>query len=113
MTAEETRNEAKQLLAAAARGQDPAEDRRRALRAPTVAQLAALYVKRHAQPGKKTAIADESMLRRYIVPAFGARKVEAITRSDVARLHHDLRRPLGRALTRRRPVGRSGRPCRS
>ncbi len=90
MTAEEARNEAKQLLAAAARGQDPAEERRRALRVPTVAQLAALYVKRHAQPGKKTAIADESMLRRYIVPAFGARKVEAITRGDVARLHHDL-----------------------
>ena len=90
MTADEARDEAKQLLAAAARGQDPAEDRRRALRAPTVAQLAALYLKRHAQPGKKTAIADESMLRRYIVPAFGARKVEAITRGDVARLHHDL-----------------------
>jgi integrase len=30
------------------------------------------------------------MLLRYILPAFGARKVEAITRGDVARLHHDL-----------------------
>ncbi|HEV3073406.1 MAG TPA: tyrosine-type recombinase/integrase [Thermoanaerobaculia bacterium] len=90
MTAEEARDEAKQLLAAAARGQDPAEDRHRALRAPTVAQLAALYLERHARPRKKTAIADESMLRRYVLPAFGARKVEAITRGDVARLHHEL-----------------------
>jgi integrase len=90
MTADEARDEAKQLLAAAARGQDPAEDRHRALRAPTVAQLAALYLERHARPRKKTAIADESMLRRYILPAFGARKVEAITRGDVARLHHEL-----------------------
>ena len=90
MTADEARDEAKQLLAAAARGQDPAEERHRALRAPTVAQLAALYLERHARPRKKTAIADESMLRRYILPAFGARKVEAITRGDVARLHHEL-----------------------
>jgi integrase len=90
MTADEARDEAKQLLAAADRGQDPAEDRHRALRAPTVAQLAALYLERHAQPGKKTAIADESMLRRYVLPAFGTSKVEAITRGDVARLHHDL-----------------------
>ncbi len=77
-------------FAAAARGQDPAEDRHRALRAPTVAQLAALYLERHARPRKKTAIADESMLRRYVLPAFGARKVEAITRRDVAWLHHEL-----------------------
>jgi len=90
MTAEEARAEAKQLLAAAERGQDPAEDRRRALRAPTVAQLAALYLERHARPRKKTAIADESMLRRYILPALGTKKVEAITQHDVAQLHHDL-----------------------
>jgi integrase len=90
LTADEARNQAKQLLAAAARGQDPAEERHLALRAPTVAQLAALYVERHARPRKKTAIADESMLRRYILPAFGTRKVEAITAGDVARLHHAL-----------------------
>src|ERR1700692_1832043 len=90
MTADEARDEAKQLLAAAARGQDPAEERHRALRAPTVAQLAALYLERHARPRKKTAIADESMLRRYILPAFGARKVEALTRGDVAGPHHAL-----------------------
>jgi integrase len=90
LTAEEARDEAKQLLAAAARGQDPAEERHRALHAPTVAQFAALYLERHARPRKKTAIADESMLRRYILPAFGTKKVEAITRGDVAKLHHDL-----------------------
>jgi integrase len=90
MTADEARDEAKQLLAAAPRGEDPAEERHRALRAPTIAQLAALYLERHARPRKKTAIADESMLRRYVLPAFGSQKVEAITRADVARLHHEL-----------------------
>ena len=90
LTADEARDQAKQLLAAAARGQDPAEERHLALRAPTVAQLAALYVERHARPRKKTAIADESMLRRYVLPAFGTRKVDAITAGDVARLHHAL-----------------------
>jgi integrase len=90
LTAEEARDEAKQLLAAAARGQDPAEERHQVLRAPTVAQLAALYLERHARPRKKTVVADESMLRRYVLPAFGSKKVEAITRGDVARLHHDL-----------------------
>ncbi len=90
LTAEQARDQAKQLLAAAARGQDPAEERHRALRAPTVAQLAALYVERHARPRKKTAVADESMLRRYILPAFGTKKVDAITAADVARLHHAL-----------------------
>jgi integrase len=90
LTPDEARDEAKQLLAAAARGQDPAEERHVALRAPTVAELAALYLERHAKPRKKTAGADESMLRRYILPAFGTKKVEAITAGDVARLHHAL-----------------------
>jgi integrase len=90
LTPDEARREAQQLLAAAARGDDPAEERHRALRAPTVADLAALYLERHARPRKKTAIADESMLRRYVLPAFGTKKVEAVTAEDAARLHHSL-----------------------
>src|SRR6202163_1493562 len=47
LTADEAKDEAKRLLAAAARGQDPAEERHRALRAPTVAQLGASNPCRH------------------------------------------------------------------
>jgi hypothetical protein len=90
MTPEEARKAAQQVLAAVSRGEDPTEERHLALRAPTVAQLASLYLDRHARPRKKTAIADESMLRRYVLPAFGSKKVEAIKAADVARLLHSL-----------------------
>jgi integrase len=92
-TAEQARSQAQQLLAAVARGENPAE--RKATRAdePTVDQLAARYLAEHAKLKKKPkSIADdEQKLKTHIQPLLGARKVASMTREDVARLHHKLR----------------------
>lgn len=91
-TAEQARAQAQQLLAAVARGENPAE--RKASRAdePTVYHLAARYLVEHAPKKKPRSVADDRQkLDTYILPDLGARKVASITREDVASLHHKLR----------------------
>jgi integrase len=50
------------------------------------------FPRRHARPKKKprSIEKDEALLRLYILPALGSRKLAAITAADVARLHRDL-----------------------
>ena len=61
-------------------------------RAPTVAEFAVQYMELHARPKKKPKGADKdaALLRVYILPALGSRKLAAITAADIARLHRDL-----------------------
>ena len=63
--------------------------------APTVEELAELYLDGHARKNKRaTSVArDEGMLRYDILPAFGTRKAEGIQRADVREL---LRRIVDR-----------------
>jgi integrase len=92
LTPEEARRMARQLLAAVERGEDPTQDLQDNRRAPTVAEFAVQYMELHARPKKKprSVEKDEAILRLYIVPVLGARKLSAITAADVARLHRDL-----------------------
>jgi integrase len=91
LTPEEARQEAKQKLAAAAKGEDPTEDRKQKRQAETVAEFAVLYMERHAKVGKKSWQADERRLRRYILPDFGQRPLAEVTRTDVAKLYQRIR----------------------
>jgi integrase len=52
----------------------------------TVARLADDYIERHAKPNKRTWREDANTLRREIVPAWGERRAEEITRRDINRL---------------------------
>src|SRR5215207_6545961 len=76
LTFEQAKRQARALLADAARGQDPVEDRRRSRKAPTVADLAADYLAHHAVPKKrpKSVRDDRSMLDCIIVPKLGSKK---------------------------------------
>jgi integrase len=87
------RQEAMEILTAAGKGGDPAEARDRARHAPTVAELAARYLEEHAGPKKKprSAAMDRRNIERYINPALGRLRADALTRQDVASLHHSLR----------------------
>ena len=73
-----------------ARGLDPAvpaiEQRRTERAAPTVDHLVGQYLELYARPRKKSADRDEALLRRNVLPAWGAHKAAAIRRSDVAAL---------------------------
>jgi len=69
-------------------GEDPAGERQAAKRAPTdtVAVLAADYLKKHARKFKKSADADEWLLDKRVLPAWGDRSVRGLTRRDIRAL---------------------------
>lgn len=104
LTAEEARREARLILAEVERGNDPAEVRSTARKAPTLAELCGRYVSEHAMEHKKAAsiAADERNIRNHVVPILGSLKVAAVTRADIDR----LRRTVREGKTRRRePLG--------
>jgi len=65
---------------------DPLEERQKATRGETIADLCAAYMDRHA-PTKKSGTDDQRRIDRYILPAWGNLKAKAIKRADVAALH--------------------------
>lgn len=89
---EAARKMAQQELAAVARGADPAEERRSKRHAPTVAALLDLYIREHVEKhnAAATRAAVKGLVRRFIAPAIGTRKVEDVSRNDVSRLHQSM-----------------------
>lgn len=87
------RERATALRGRVAGGQDPLEARRDAREAPTVNELCDDYLDRHARPKKrpKSVKGDEQLIRTYIRPKLGSRKVAAIGRRDVDELHQSLK----------------------
>jgi integrase len=67
-------------------GADPLEQRQKAARGETVADLCSAYMERHGN-AKKSARDDQRKIDRYILPAWRTRKAAAIRRADVAALH--------------------------
>jgi integrase len=94
LTTEKARTKAFGLLAAVKDGEDPARDRRERRHALTVAELAQRFDKEHIAVRLKPGTAREYRrnLRRFILPAIGGLKVADVTKADIARLHHELRR---------------------
>ncbi|HEX2256324.1 MAG TPA: tyrosine-type recombinase/integrase [Afifellaceae bacterium] len=93
LTAEQARDLARDMLAAVAKGGDPAAEQKAAREAPTVRELADDYLERHAIPNKRpSSVADDrAMLQRMILPKLGPAKVAAVTRRDIEKLHNGLR----------------------
>lgn len=91
-TPDTARKEAQRLLAQVAMGEDPAEAKQDDRRAVTFADFAERYLREHAEPHKKPGSVrnDRDNLRLYILPAFGARRLDSITRQDIAKLHRSL-----------------------
>ncbi len=87
LSLDEARRQARKVLAEAAGGADPAGERRRLRRSPTVAELAENYLEQHAKLHKRSWRDDEQRIRDSIVPAFGSRKAETVARADVAAMH--------------------------
>ena len=89
----EAREEARQILAAVARGEDPSADRAESKKAVLVSELAERYLREHADAHKKKRSRDEDrrFLEKILLPRWGHKAVESITRKDAAKLHHELR----------------------
>lgn len=92
LTPDQARKLAQKKLGEVAEGGNPSEERKRGRQAASVQELANRYMDEHARPKKKPASAsrDERLLRRFILPALGKRKIMSVTRADVAQLHHKI-----------------------
>ena len=93
-TCEDARIKAADLLRAVSEGRDPMEEKADAKAAVTIKELADLYLSEGPaeKPNKKASSwrADESNIRRHIVPLLGSKLAKAITQADVARFQRDV-----------------------
>ncbi len=96
-TPEQARREAKRVLGEVAAGTDPANQRQRSRQAekeaPTVRDVAEQWLTEHVEAKRKwrTAHNYRKLLNGVILPALGEKKMTALTRADVARLHYARR----------------------
>lgn len=90
VTADEARAEARDLLSAAARGHNPAEETKRRRGAAMVGELCDRFLKEYVPTHCKPSTAKEyrRSVDLFIKPSIGLMKVEDITRTHVAELHH-------------------------
>lgn len=88
-TLDQARDQARAMLLQAETGADALAIRKTNRDAPTVADLAKEYLKRHAST-KRTGDADERRLNTHVLPIWKTRKIVDVTRQDVAALIHKL-----------------------
>ena len=93
ITPEQARQMAAKVLQAATAGKDPAAEKAEEKAGITVMELTGRYLSEHATTKKKPRSTDEDsrLITKIVNPAVGKRKLVSITRTDIAKLHHDLR----------------------
>jgi integrase len=89
---DEARSEAKKLLGLAEQGVDIAEQRRQARAVQTFAQISAEFMELHVRPKRKPRTYDSyrTMLKKHVHPAIGSKRISAVSRGDVVKLHAGL-----------------------
>jgi hypothetical protein len=99
LTLTQARAEAKSILADAAKGLDPAAERKRQRNLPTVADLCNQYFvdaearTRDGMAGAKklsTLVTDRSRIERHIRPLMGKLAVATVTRADIEKFLRDV-----------------------
>ncbi len=93
LTLEQARDKAILAKGKVLDGQDPLEVRRDAREAPTMVDLERDYLERHAEKHKRpdSIREDLSILKNHIRPALGSKRVEAVRRREIERLHQNLK----------------------
>jgi integrase len=93
-TPDRARKEALKLLALVSSGTDPAEAKQASKAGLTLAKFARRYLEEHAQPHKKprSVAEDRRNLTKLVLPVLGEKRIDKITRTHIAKLHHDLRK---------------------
>jgi integrase len=94
LTTDEARKLAVQSLGEVAKGNDPSEARNMALRAPTISALCDRFMDEHVRLRckPKTFYNYEGLIRLNIRPRLGMFKIADVRRSDIADLHHAMRK---------------------
>jgi len=93
ITPDEARKIAKETLGRVAKGDNPAEERAIHRGAATVADVCERFMNEYVPIHCKETTAKEyrRSVDMFIKPVIGTRKVPDIFRTDIAKLHHDLR----------------------
>ncbi|MBT5523060.1 MAG: integrase arm-type DNA-binding domain-containing protein, partial [Rhodospirillaceae bacterium] len=93
VTPEEARKHARELLGRVAKGENPAEERAIHRGSATVAEVCERFMTEYVPIHCKESTAKEyrRSVDLFIKPVIGTRKVPDIIRSDIAKLHLDLR----------------------
>jgi len=95
LTLDQARKEAIRLNGKIASGVDPAEIRKAQARAAvSLRQFSERFMTEYAIPHKKASSVQEDRrnLDNHILPALGSKPLEKITRGDISKLHHNLRK---------------------
>jgi integrase len=79
----DARETAKEIFHRAAKGEDPATEKKRERKAETVRDLAHRYLDEHAKAKKRSWKADRNILKKDLISRFGTRKAVEITRRDM------------------------------
>lgn len=94
----EARAAARRILARVALGEDPQADRFKSRHGESLAQVHALYLEGHARPRNKSWRQGEKLMRKYILPSLGDRRIAAITQDDLRRVFDGLTGVEGRPI---------------
>lgn len=82
----EARKHAAIVRNAVAQGDDPAAQKQHTRHGPTVGDVVQLYLERYAKVHKKSWRDDTRLLHREVLPVWGFRRAQTITRADVLAL---------------------------
>jgi integrase len=87
------RDEAKRLLGMIATGRDPAAERDKAKADRSLAEVLDQFMAEHVRPKLKPSTAEgyQRVSRLYVLPALGRYSIADVKRTDIARLHHEMR----------------------
>jgi integrase len=91
VTLADAREAAEDALRAAAKGKDPAGEKKAAREADTFAELAEDYIELHAKPNKRSWKEDRRALDRDLLPTFRLRKAADVKRRDVKKLLAEIK----------------------
>jgi integrase len=91
-TSDSARTEAKRLLGLVAGGADPAAAQAERKKADTLKDLITRFLEEHVDAKRKqrTGVEYRRLLTQFVLPKLGKKKLEDITRGDIAKLHHSL-----------------------
>lgn len=92
LTPDQARALARKSFARIADGKDPAAEKQSTREAPTLTDLKERYMREHAKPFKKASSCkeDQRLWDKTILPLWGKKTIESITRADILSLHGSL-----------------------
>lgn len=104
MTVDTARDLAQKRIVEINEGRDPAEERRQRQQAPTFGDLEQMYLTRHASH-KKSVANDKAILNHHLA-SWRTRKLNAISRNDISRLHSRIGTEPSSVIRPGRPIAR-------